>query len=356
VLLAAEGIQNKAIAERLGIGRAQAARWRTRYAEHGINGIERDRPRGAPPQKMSEKKLKQLAELAPILSTREMGTALGVSASTVTRHLRIQGLRANPRQRQVKIHEEQDNASKISAHRAVPFMEPEALLKYCERLVYQGVSISDLKQRIQSVRSGLDWRFKAVGKSFAAYLARVARNELQSRGDGTRSLELENLRVVLIEDFPVTDDLPLDIDRRRAFVNACIHLVRAEQATQEKLNEVAWYFLSEATWNLGYAERYYDATFPAHQSRARATRAQKIKAEKAKEHERKLYIRLLTTRAPQEGWKSESDAVKEVSREAEPILKIFNVAVADPHRNLYEMLKTQKDVQAAFEKVKRRKS
>src|SRR6188768_552919 len=48
VLLAAQGQQNKDIAEQLGIGRVQVARWRERYLKSGLEGIERDLPRGAP--------------------------------------------------------------------------------------------------------------------------------------------------------------------------------------------------------------------------------------------------------------------------------------------------------------------
>ncbi len=46
VLLAAQGLQNKDIAEQLGVGRVQVARWRERYLESGLQGIERDLPRG----------------------------------------------------------------------------------------------------------------------------------------------------------------------------------------------------------------------------------------------------------------------------------------------------------------------
>jgi transposase len=54
VLLAAQGLQNKEIAEqRLGIGRVQVARWRERYLKCGLQGIERDLPRGAPPVKVN---------------------------------------------------------------------------------------------------------------------------------------------------------------------------------------------------------------------------------------------------------------------------------------------------------------
>ena len=48
VLLAAQGLQNKAIAGQVGLGRVPVARWRERWLESGLEGIERDLPRGAP--------------------------------------------------------------------------------------------------------------------------------------------------------------------------------------------------------------------------------------------------------------------------------------------------------------------
>jgi transposase len=48
VLLAAQGMQNKAIALQLGVWRVQVSRWRERYVQSGLEGIERDLPRGAP--------------------------------------------------------------------------------------------------------------------------------------------------------------------------------------------------------------------------------------------------------------------------------------------------------------------
>ena len=60
VLLAAQGLQNKDIAEQLGIGRLQVARWRERYLQSGLQGIEQDLPRGAPPVKMNVAKLVEL--------------------------------------------------------------------------------------------------------------------------------------------------------------------------------------------------------------------------------------------------------------------------------------------------------
>jgi transposase len=98
VLLAANGMQNKDIAEQLGVGRVQVSRWRERYAQSGLAGIERDLPRGAPPVKVDTARLVGLTrqskpEAATHWSTRKIAAELGVSASTVMRHWHAHGLK-----------------------------------------------------------------------------------------------------------------------------------------------------------------------------------------------------------------------------------------------------------------------
>ncbi|WP_226832304.1 helix-turn-helix domain-containing protein, partial [Acidithiobacillus sulfurivorans] len=98
ILLAAEGLQNKEIAERLGVDRMQVARWRKRYLEHRLAGIERDLPRGAPPVKVDVARLVELTtqskpEAMTHWSTRRMAAELGVSAASVSRHWRKHGLK-----------------------------------------------------------------------------------------------------------------------------------------------------------------------------------------------------------------------------------------------------------------------
>jgi len=60
VLLAADGLHNKEIAARLAIRRVQVARWRQRYTEKQLTGIECDLPRGAPPVKVDVPRLVEL--------------------------------------------------------------------------------------------------------------------------------------------------------------------------------------------------------------------------------------------------------------------------------------------------------
>jgi len=98
IVLAAQGLQNKDIAEQLGIGRVQVARWRERYLQAGIQGIERDLPRGAPPVKVNAAELVKLTTqskpaAATHWSTRKLAAELGVAASTVWRHWQSHGLK-----------------------------------------------------------------------------------------------------------------------------------------------------------------------------------------------------------------------------------------------------------------------
>ena len=98
VLLAANGMQNREIAEEMGVGRIQVARWRGRYAEKRLAGIERDLPRGAPPKKVDVARLLELTtqskpEAATHWSTRKMAEVLGVHSSSISRHWRAAGLK-----------------------------------------------------------------------------------------------------------------------------------------------------------------------------------------------------------------------------------------------------------------------
>ena len=98
VLLAAQGMKSQDIAQQLGVGRVQVSRWRERYAQSRLGGIERDLPRGAPPATVDVARLVELTtqskpEAATHWSTRTMAAALGISAASVARHWRANGLK-----------------------------------------------------------------------------------------------------------------------------------------------------------------------------------------------------------------------------------------------------------------------
>ena len=82
----------------LGVDRVQASRWRERYAQARLAGIERDLPRGAPPTTVDVARLVELTtqakpEAATHWSTRTMAAELGISAASVSRYWRKNGLK-----------------------------------------------------------------------------------------------------------------------------------------------------------------------------------------------------------------------------------------------------------------------
>src|SRR6266566_1828878 len=101
VLLAAEGRQNKEIAQSLSTAPATVARWRFRFLQQGVPGIETDAPRSGrkpslPPETVQEIVRRTTQERPPQAtqwSTRSMAKASGVSEATVRRIWRKHGLR-----------------------------------------------------------------------------------------------------------------------------------------------------------------------------------------------------------------------------------------------------------------------
>jgi len=101
VLLAAEGLQNKQIGERLGVTRQTAGRWRDRYAAHGLSGIEKDAPRPGRKRRISDKRraavvrktLHETPEGQTHWSRSTMSKATGLSESTIGRIWKEHGLK-----------------------------------------------------------------------------------------------------------------------------------------------------------------------------------------------------------------------------------------------------------------------
>lgn len=101
VLHAADGLENQQIAQTLGISRQKAGRWRGRYAEHGLAGIERDAPRPGRKRRIDPKRraavvrktLHENPEGQTHWSRSTMAAATGLSDSTVGRIWREHGLK-----------------------------------------------------------------------------------------------------------------------------------------------------------------------------------------------------------------------------------------------------------------------
>jgi transposase len=92
VLLAADGLNNSAIAAKVGVTRQTVRTWRERFAQHRLDGLC-DEPRCGAPRKIGDdqieaivvKTLEEKPNGATHWSTRDMAKASGVSASSVHR-------------------------------------------------------------------------------------------------------------------------------------------------------------------------------------------------------------------------------------------------------------------------------
>lgn len=101
ILLAADGMANNEIAGKMGVKAHTVGRWRSRFAELRLAGIEKDLPRGGRPRdqrerlesKIIRKTTQETPEHATHWSTRSLAEELGVSQSMVHRVWKANGLR-----------------------------------------------------------------------------------------------------------------------------------------------------------------------------------------------------------------------------------------------------------------------
>ena len=101
VLLAAEGKENREIAEELDIERTIVGRWRGRFAVQGLAGIEKDAPRGGRLPSKRQQVAPRIVEVttqqtptsATHWTTNTLARHLGVSQSMVSRVWRAHGLK-----------------------------------------------------------------------------------------------------------------------------------------------------------------------------------------------------------------------------------------------------------------------
>lgn len=101
VLLAEQGWLNKDIALELSMGRITVGRWRTRFSQGRLAGIEKDAPRGGRPATRRNRVARRIIETttqtkpdnATHWSTRTLAQHLGVSPSMVQRVWKANGLK-----------------------------------------------------------------------------------------------------------------------------------------------------------------------------------------------------------------------------------------------------------------------
>jgi transposase len=105
VLLAADGLKNTEVAERVGVSRATAAIWRSRFAERRLDGLL-DEPRPGRPRTITDEQVEEVViktlETTPRdathWSTRSMAREVGLTQSAVLRIWKAFGLQPHRRE------------------------------------------------------------------------------------------------------------------------------------------------------------------------------------------------------------------------------------------------------------------
>ena len=138
VLLAAAGLQDKRIADKLGIMPEKVARWRNRFLEGGCEALEKDAPRpGRTPtitaaqiQEVVRKTTQEKPANATHWSTRSMAEVAGLSEKTVRRIWHQHGLKPHLA-RTFKLSNDPQFAEKLEAIIGLYLHPPEHAIVLC---------------------------------------------------------------------------------------------------------------------------------------------------------------------------------------------------------------------------------
>jgi len=138
VLLAADGKQDIEIAYKLGITNQKTARWRRRFLEAGLTGLEKDAPRPGRPPSISSARVKAVIQKttrdrptnATHWSTRTMAAEVGISEASVRRIWKAHGLKPHLVE-SFKISNDPKFAEKLEAIVGLYLNPPEHALVLC---------------------------------------------------------------------------------------------------------------------------------------------------------------------------------------------------------------------------------
>jgi len=138
VLRAAAGKQDKEIAAELGITAHKAARWRNRFLDLGMAGLEKDAPRAGRTPSIPAAKVKRVIDKttqekpakATHWSTRTMAAAMGLSEATVRRIWHKHGLKPHLVET-FKVSRDPQFAEKLEAIVGLYLNPPEHALVLC---------------------------------------------------------------------------------------------------------------------------------------------------------------------------------------------------------------------------------
>jgi transposase len=180
VLRAADGLQDKQIAEELRITPEKAARWRNRFLDGGLNALRKDAPRPGGPRTISDRRIAQVVEKttqekpnnATHWSTRTMAAAVGLSEASIRRIWHAHGLKPHL-VRTFKLSNDPQFAAKLEAIVGLYLNPPEHAIVLCadEKSQIQALDRTQPGLPLKKGRSGTmthDYKRNGTATLFAA--------------------------------------------------------------------------------------------------------------------------------------------------------------------------------------------
>ncbi len=137
VLMAADGLNNTEIAERLGVHRPMVRKWRSRFAEYRLDGLL-DEPRPGKPRRITDEQVEEVIvrtlestpKDATHWSTRSMARELGLTQSAVLRIWQAFGLQPH-RQETWKLSKDPQFVAKVRDVVGLYLNPPERAVVLC---------------------------------------------------------------------------------------------------------------------------------------------------------------------------------------------------------------------------------
>ena len=180
VLLASVGKQDLEIAAEVGISNQKAARWRKRFLQQGLAGLEKDAPRQGRPSTISSAKVQEVirktTQERPVQathwSTRTMAEAVGLSEKTVRRIWHQHGLKPHLVET-FKVSNDPQFAEKLEAIVGLYLNPPEHAIVLCcdEKSQIQALDRTQPSLPLKPGRAGTmthDYKRNGTATLFAA--------------------------------------------------------------------------------------------------------------------------------------------------------------------------------------------
>ena len=266
ILLAADNVPNYRIALQLGIGVNKVGRWRNRYAERGMQGIEKDLPRGAnhggkdtaEQAKLRSKIIKMTTQEKPKdgthWSTRGLAKVLGINHSFVNRVWREAGLKPHLTS-QFKVSNDPDFEEKLHDVVGLYLSPPENAVVFCvdEKSSIQALDRTQPGLPMKPGRSGTmthDYKRHGTSTLFAALNTQTGEVIGQCKKRHRHQEFLAFLKTVE-KQTPKVLDLHLIVD------NYATHKHEKVKTWLKQNNRVHLHFIPTSSSWLNLVERFF---------------------------------------------------------------------------------------------------